>query len=89
MNNNSIKPMADRVLIKPKSAEQKTVSGIIIPETRTDKQSLGEIIAVGDDCKTLQTGDVVLYQKNLGHEVDLDGVKSILIYEEDILAIVK
>ncbi len=93
----NIKPLADRVLVKPLPAEEKTASGIIIPDTAKEKPMQGEVIAVGkgrvtDDGKTFENevkvGDKVLYGKYSGTEVTIDGVEYLIMRESDIYAII-
>lgn len=88
----NIKPLADRVLIKPAAAEEKTVSGIIIPDTAKEKPLKGEIIAVGhgtkDEEMVVKAGDHVLYGKYAGTEIELDGEKYLIMRQSDILAII-
>ena len=72
----NIKPLADRVLIKPATAEEKTASGIIIPDSAKEKPLKGEVIAVGNGTKdeemVVKKGDVVLYGKYAGTELELE-----------------
>ena len=86
-----IKPLADRVLVKPAAAEEKTVSGIIIPDTAKEKPLKGEVIATGDGTKdekmVVKKGDEVLYGKYAGTEIELDGEKLIIMRQSDILAV--
>jgi len=88
----SIKPLADRVLIKPAAAEEKTASGIIIPDSAKEKPLKGEVIAVGNGTKdedmVVKPGDHVLYGKYAGTELDLDGEKFLIMKQSDIFAIV-
>ena len=88
----NIKPLADRVLIEPAEAEQKTASGIIIPDTAKEKPQRGKVVAVGAGTKdhemTVKVGDQVLYGKYSGTEVDIDGVKYMIMKESDIYAII-
>lgn len=87
----NIKPLADRVLVKPAAAEEKTVSGIIIPDTAKEKPLKGEVLATGDGTKdekmVVKKGDEVLYSKYAGTEIELDGEKLIIMRQSDILAI--
>lgn len=85
----SIKPLADRVLILPQSVEEKTACGIILPDSAKEKQFQGRIVNIGDKVENLSVGDVVLYNKNKGTEVELNNSKHLIIRQEDILAIVK
>ncbi|HWQ80755.1 MAG TPA: co-chaperone GroES [Ignavibacteria bacterium] len=92
-----IQPLADRVLVKPSKAEEKTASGIIIPDTAKEKPMQGEILAVGkgriaDDGKVspleLKVGDKVLYGKYSGTEVTIDGEEYLIMRESDVYAII-
>lgn len=88
----NIKPLADRVLIKPAPAEEKTVGGIIIPDTAKEKPLRGEVLAVGNGTKdeemVLKAGDQVLYGKYSGTEVELEGEKFLIMRQSDVLAII-
>ena len=70
----SIKPLADRILVKPLAAEEKTIGGIIIPDSAKEKPAKGEIIAVGagtkDEEMILKVGDIILYGKYAGTEIE-------------------
>ena len=72
----NIKPLADRVLIKPMEAEEKTASGIIIPDTAKEKPQKGTVVAVGpgtkDEKMDVKAGDTVLYGKYSGTEIEID-----------------
>ncbi len=87
----NIKPLADRVVIKPAAAEEKTQGGIIIPDTAKEKPLKGEVLAVGKGTKEvemeLKVGDQVLYGKYAGTEIEVEGEKVIIMRESDILAI--
>lgn len=87
----NIKPLADRVLIKAAPAEEKTVGGIIIPDTAKEKPLQGEVLAVGNGTKdeemVLKAGDTVLYGKYAGTEVELDGEKYLIMRQSDVLAV--
>lgn len=88
-----IKPLADRVLVKPAPAEEKTIGGIIIPDSAKEKPLQGEVIATGNGTKdeemVVKQGDNVLYGKYSGTEVEFDGVKYLIMRQSDILAIIK
>jgi chaperonin GroES len=93
-----IKPLADRVIVKPKEAEETTKGGIILPDTVKEKPVEGSIVAVGagkvtDDGKliamSVKVGDVVLYGKYSGQEVKIDGDEYLIMRESDIYGIVK
>lgn len=88
----NIKPLADRVLIKPASAEEKTVSGIIIPDSAKEKPLKGEVVSVGNGTKdeemVLNVGDIVLFGKYSGTEIEHDGEKYLIMRQSDVLAVV-
>lgn len=87
----NIKPLADRVLIEPAPAETKTVGGIIIPDTAKEKPLQGTIVAAGtgtkDEEMVLKTGDVVLYGKYAGTEIEHEGKKYLIMRQSDVVAI--
>ncbi|MCF7862154.1 co-chaperone GroES [Candidatus Woesearchaeota archaeon] len=83
----SIKPLKDRVLIKPKETEEKTAGGIYIPDSAKEKTQEAEVIAVGTDEKMpVKTGDKVIYESYAGTEVKINGKKHLIIQVKDILA---
>ncbi|MBR5254094.1 MAG: co-chaperone GroES [Bacteroidales bacterium] len=88
----NVRPLSDRVLIKPAEMEQKTASGIIIPDTAKEKPMRGEVVAVGpgkkDEPMTVKVGDQVLYGKYSGTEIAIDGVDFLIMRENDIYAII-
>ncbi len=92
MSKPKIKPLADRVLVEPAPAEEKTSGGIIIPDTAKEKPQMGTVVAVGDGTKdnpiTLKVGDKVLYGKYAGTELALDGRDYLIMRESDIYAVV-
>lgn len=87
-----IKPLADRVVIEPAPAEQKTAGGIIIPDTAKEKPQQGTVLAVGpgkkDEPITLKVGDVVLYGKYSGTEINVDGRDLLIMRESDVYAVI-
>jgi len=87
-----IKPLADRVLVEPAAAEEKTAGGIIIPDTAKEKPQKGTVVAVGpgkkDEPMTVKIGDNVLYGKYAGTEITIDGLNYLIMRESDIVAIV-
>jgi len=91
MSNLSIKPLADRVLVEPALAEQKTAGGIIIPDTAKEKPQKGIVVAVGngkkDEPLTVKEGDTVLYGKYAGTEITIEGKEYLIMRESDIYAI--
>lgn len=86
----NIKPLADRVLIAPEPAEEKTVGGIIIPDSAKEKPLKGKVVAVGhgtkDEEMVLKAGDMVLYGKYAGTEIEIDGEKYLIMRQSDVLA---
>ena len=93
----SLKPLNDRVLVKRLESEERTASGLYIPDTAKEKPSKGEVVAVGpgkhaDDGKLVPTavkvGDMVLFNKYAGTEVKIDGAEHLVMREDDILAII-
>jgi chaperonin GroES len=88
----NVKPLADRVLIKPAAAEEKTTAGIIIPDSAKEKPLKGEVVAVGggtkDEIIVVKAGDKVLYGKYAGTEIEIDGEKMLIMRQSDILAII-
>ncbi len=88
----NIKPLADRVLIEPAVAEEKTAGGIIIPDTAKEKPQKGKVMAVGpgkkDEPMTLKVGDMVLYAKYAGTEISDNNNDYLIMRESDIVAIV-
>ena len=87
----AIKPLADRVLIEPAAAEEKTIGGIIIPDTAKEKPLQGKVVATGNGTKDeemdVKEGDTVLYGKYAGTELEYDGKKYLVMRQSDILAI--
>ncbi len=91
MANISIKPLADRVLVEPAPAEEKTSGGIIIPDTAKEKPQKGTVVAVGpgtkDEPLQVKEGNSVLYGKYSGTEINIDGNDYLIMRESDIYAI--
>ncbi len=94
----ALKPLSDRLVVKPLDAEEKTKSGIILPDTAKEKPQEGKVIAVGTGrlleeggIKALEVknGDRVLYGKYSGTEVSIEGEDYLILREEDVLAVVK
>ena len=95
----SLKPLDDRIVVKPSEAEQTTASGLVIPDTAKEKPQQGEVLAVGpgrwsdDEGKhfklDINVGDVVLYSKYGGTEVTIDGKDLLILTSRDVLAIVE
>ena len=89
----NVKPLADRVLIQPQAAEEKTIGGIIIPDAAKEKPLRGQVISVGNGTKdeemVLKEGDKVLYGKYAGTEIDLDGNKVLIMRQNEVLAVIE
>jgi chaperonin GroES len=92
MSDVKIKPLADRVVVNPLEAQEKTVSGIIIPDSAKEKPQRGTVMAAGpgtkDEKMEVKVGDVVLYGKYAGTEINLDGKDYLIMKQTDIFAIV-
>jgi chaperonin GroES len=88
----SIRPLADRVVIEPAAAEEKTASGLFIPDTAKEKPQRGTVMAVGpgkkDEPTTVKVGDTVLYGKYSGTEINITGKDYLIMRESDILAVI-
>ncbi len=87
-----LKPIEDHVVVKTETVQEKKVGGIIIPDTAKEKPQMAEVIAVGTDedlQKIVKVGDMVLYGKYAGTEIELGGEKLLILSKSDILAIVE
>ncbi len=93
----NIKPLADRIVVQPVEAEEKTQGSIIIPDTAKEKPQKGKVVAVGPGKKSdsgstvemeVKEGDVVLYGKYSGTEVTIDGDDYLIMRESDVLAVI-
>jgi chaperonin GroES len=95
----SLKPLEDRIVVKPGDAEETTASGLVIPDTAKEKPQQGEVLAVGegrwdDEGKSripvdIKVGDVVVYSKYGGTEITVDGQDVLILNGRDVLAIVE
>jgi chaperonin GroES len=94
----NIKPLADRLVVKPLEEEEMTPSGIVLPETAKEKPQKGEIMAVGPGARgeegdriamDVSVGDKVLFTKYAGTEIKVDGDKLLILRESDVLAILE
>jgi len=91
-----VQPLGDRILVKPGESEEKTKSGIVLPDTAKEKPQEGEVIAVGtgryEEGKKIpievKVGDKIIYSKYGGTEVKIDGVEHLILRESDVLAVV-
>ncbi len=92
MSEVKIKPLADRVLVEPQAAEEKTASGIIIPDSAKEKPQRGTVVAVGpgtkDEKMEVKVGDIILYGKYSGTELSIDKKDYLIMRQSDILAII-
>ncbi len=88
----NVTPLADRVLVQAAPAEEKTASGIIIPDTAKEKPQRGTIIAVGngkkDEPLTVKVGDTVIYGQYAGTEIKIDGSAYLIMRESDIFGVI-
>ncbi|MEX2569574.1 MAG: co-chaperone GroES [Cyclobacteriaceae bacterium] len=91
MSKVNIQPLADRVLVEPAAAEEKTASGLYIPDTAKEKPQKGTVVAIGsgkkDEPLTVKVGDTVLYGKYAGTELSVEGADYLIMREADIFAI--
>jgi chaperonin GroES len=91
MSKLKLKPINDRIVVKPAPAEEKTKGGIIIPDTAKEKPLQGEVVAVGpgkeDQKMTISVGDQVLFGKYAGQKIELDGEEYLIMREDDVLVI--
>ena len=94
----SLKPLEDRIIVKPGDAEETTASGLVIPDTAKEKPQQGEVLAVGPGRRSesgelipldINVGDTVVYSKYGGTEIAQDGADLLILAGRDILAIVK
>ena len=92
------RPLGDRLIVKPRKSEEKTKSGIVLPDSAKEKPQEGKVISVGKGAKDdkgnivpmeVKKGDAVLYSKYSGTEVKIDGDEHLIIKESDVLAIVE
>jgi len=93
----NLKPLDDRIVVRPNEAEQTTVSGLVIPDTAKEKPQQGEVLAVGPGRRSEQTGevipldvkagDIVVYSKYGGTEITVDGEDLLILSSRDVLAI--
>ena len=84
-----VKPLGDRVLVKPDAVETKTAGGIIIPDTAQEKTQRGVVVAVGDDKEKIKVsvGQKVIHDKYAGTQIQIDGVDHLILKSNDLVAI--
>ena len=89
----NVKPLSDRVLILPNAAEEKTASGLIIPDTAKEKPLMGKVIAAGPGTAEVKmevkVGDVVMYGKYAGTELNYEGEDYLVMKQSDIIAVIE
>jgi chaperonin GroES len=87
----TIKPLADRVLVKLEKNEAKTAGGIIIPDTAQEKTQTGSVVAVGDDTEVIKVkaGQKVMYDKYAGTQIKVDGEEHLILKMQDIIAVIE
>ena len=94
----NLKPLGDRVIVKPAEAEEQTASGLVIPDTAQEKPQRGEIMAVGEGKRDddgnrvpmdVAVGDVIIFGKYGGQEIKIDGIEYKILEERDVIAIVQ
>ncbi len=83
-----IKPLGDRVVAVREQAQEKTASGLYLPESSKEKPVLAEVIAVGDQAATISVGDKIIYKEYSTTEVEINGQEYLLLKAEDILGTV-
>ncbi len=93
-----LRPLDDRVVIKPSQAQEKTVGGIFLPDTAREKPQIGTVVWIGpgkvqEDGKrapvSVKKDDEVVYGKYMGNEVELDGEKYVIVREGDLLGVIE
>lgn len=94
----NVKPLGDRILVKPLAAEAKTASGIVLPDTAKEKPQQGEVLAVGSGkllengqkvALEVKVGDKVIYSKYAGNEIKINNEECMILNERDVLAIME
>jgi len=98
VSSSNIKPLADRVLVRPQEREERTKGGIVLPDTAKEKPQMGKVLAAGPGrllengqrvAMEVKEGDTILFSKYAGTEIKVDGEELLLINERDILAVVE
>ncbi|NLM00323.1 MAG: co-chaperone GroES [Treponema sp.] len=87
----TVKPLADRVLVKTEKSEAKTASGIIIPETAQEATQIAKVVAIGDDTEKIKVkvGEKVLYDKYAGTKIKIDGDDMLILKAQDLVAVIE
>ena len=85
----NLQPLADRIVMEQLDAEEKTASGIVLPDSAKEKPNMAKVLAVGKEVKEVKTGDTVLYKSYGPDDVKVEGKDYLIGKEEDLLAVVK
>lgn len=85
----NLQPLADRIVMEQLDAEEKTASGIVLPDSAKEKPKMAKVLAVGKDVNEVKSGDTVLYKSYGPDDVKVDGKDYLIAKEEDLLAVVK
>ncbi len=85
----NLQPLADRIVMEQLDAEEKTASGIVLPDSAKEKPKMAKVLAVGKEVKEVKAGDTVLYKSYGPDDVKVDGKDYLIGKEEDLLAVVK
>ena len=89
----AVRPLSDRVLVKPNPAEEKTAGGLFIPDTAKEKPLMGKVIAVGpgttEVAMEVKVGDTVMYGKYAGTEINYEGESYLVMKQADIIAVIE
>ncbi len=85
----NLQPLADRIVMEQLDAEEKTASGIVLPDSAKEKPKMAKVLAVGKEVKEVKAGDTVLYKSYGPDDVKVDGEEYLIAKEEDLLAVVK
>lgn len=85
----NLQPLADRIVMEQLDAEEKTASGIVLPDSAKEKPKMAKVLAVGKEVKEVKAGDTVLYKSYGPDDVKVDGKEYLIGKEEDLLAVVK
>ena len=85
-----LKPVGERALVRPEEREEKTESGIVLPDTARDKPQTARVVAVGDlENGKVKEGDLVVFARYAGTEIELDGTKHLILGSDDLLGVVQ
>ena len=85
----TVKPLGERVLVKADKVEEKTASGLFIPQTSQEKTQFAMVVSVGSDVKSVKAGEKILHDKYAGTVLKLDGEDYLILNQKDILAVIE